>query len=564
MLRHKNFNPTYHESSVAATYEAAFCKLEEDEPDAAQLFSLLSFFDPEHVSTDILTDNADQIGSDNPLLQVLKYSLNFERSVSQLRQLSVQRFTRRPEEPRALWIHDLVQEMYRDRMAATIQTECLELALTLLHSCFPEELLEMSDPATWKNYEKCLPHVIAGIKHANNLDARSVRFARLCRDAGWFLYHKGQYDRAIELTTMSIPLIEQHYGTDDDEYISAVNLLAAANHTKGYHKVALKWYFKVLEYRQKKYGQADTTTNTMHNIALCYHEASELIESQRRFEEIVSYWTMKYGPDHKSTLCSEMSMARNLRYQGSFALAEDLLRKCRTGLLRECGPQHIWSLLSLSELASAIWRRDHARYEEAETMHRQALAEKIEQIGEEHVHTWDSYGDLGYMIWKCDPSRKLQAEELMMKALRPYVETLTVNHPQTREFYDYLAEFYRETNQLEKLESMKDKFGTPAIPSPLIFNSQEQNNFVDENGGKLERNALAVGDYKLLEVLGSTSGQQHDASAKPRESSSIDLRDEVVPLEGLFPDVKSLPDPEKSTQEKITVPVSSTEGLPSA
>ena len=77
MLRHKNFNPTYHESSVTATYEAAFRKLEEDEPDAAQLFALLSFFDPEHVSTDILTENADQVVPDNPLIQVLKYSLNF-------------------------------------------------------------------------------------------------------------------------------------------------------------------------------------------------------------------------------------------------------------------------------------------------------------------------------------------------------------------------------------------------------------------------------------------------------------------------------------------------------
>ena len=184
MLRHQNFNPSYHEFSVTATYEAAFRKMEEDEPDAAQLFSLLSFFDPEYVATDILTNNADQIDPSNPLLQVLKFSLNFERLVSQLRQFSVQRFTLHSDESRALWIHDPVQEMYRDRMSVSTQIECLQLELTLLHSCFPEELLMMSDPAMWKNYEKCLPHVVAAIKHAKTLDVHSVRFARLCRDAG--------------------------------------------------------------------------------------------------------------------------------------------------------------------------------------------------------------------------------------------------------------------------------------------------------------------------------------------------------------------------------------------
>ena len=135
MLGHTNFNPSYDTSSVTATFEAVFRKLDEEEPDASRLFALLSFFDPEHIATNILTGNADQVReNDNPLYQVLKYTLNFERSVSQLRQLSLQRFTRHADEPKALWIHDLVQELYRDRMAVHVQRECLELAVTLLHS----------------------------------------------------------------------------------------------------------------------------------------------------------------------------------------------------------------------------------------------------------------------------------------------------------------------------------------------------------------------------------------------------------------------------------------------
>ena len=531
---------------MSATYETAFLKLEQDEPDAAQLFSLLSFFDPEYVSTDILTNNADQIASENPLVQVLKYSLNFERSVSQLRQFSVQRFTRRPDESRALWIHDLVQEMYRDRMSTNLQAERLELAITLLHSCFPEELLGMADPATWNNYEKCMPHVIAGIVHAKKLNAQSVRFARLCRDAGWFLYHKGQYDGAIEMATISIPLLEDNYGEEDDEYIMAVNLLAAVHHTKGNFRMALKWYFKVLTHREKTLGLTDNTNNTKHNIALCYHEAGNFEESNRRFEEVVSFWETKYGPDHSSTLCSQMSMARNIRYQGNFDLAEQILQKCREGLLRECGSQHMWTLLSGSELASAIWRGDSSRYKEAEKLHREALIEKVKQLGEDHVHTWDSYADLGCMISKCDPSRKEEAEQLMMKALKQYAETLTINHSQTREFYGYLVEFYQETNQPEKLEILRETFGIPNTPSPLITPLAEQESLnTGKDDSQLDLGKERVRGGPKLDITPDTTSTMAD--------DKVQLNDNTPSLEALFPDVKSLPEPRLSEEENIAV-----------
>jgi tetratricopeptide (TPR) repeat protein len=532
MLRHKNFNPTYHESSVTATYEAAFRKLEDEEPDAAQLFSLLSFFDPENVSTDILTDNANEVGIDNPLLQVLKYSLNFERSISQLRQFSVQRLTRSSGEPRAIWIHDLVQEIYRDRMPSKNKFECLELALTLLHSCFPEDLLEMSDPGTWRNYEKCLPHVVAGIKHAEKLDAHSVRFARLCRDAGWFLYHKGQYNRAIEMTTMSLPLIEQHYGKEDDEYVSAINLLAAANHTKGNHALALKWYFKVLDFREKKYGRRDdATTNTLHNIALVFHEAGDFEESERRFEEVVTNWKTKYGSDHRSTLCSQMSAARNYRYQGKYQVSEEMLQMSHAGLVRDCGTNHIWSLLSLSELASTIWRRDDGRFEQAEGLHRAALAEKIKSLGEDHVHTWDSYGDLGHMIWRCDPSRADEAEEMILRALRPYVETLTIDHPQTREFYDYLVDIYRVENQPEKLDALRTTFGVPSDHPPLSRTIEHRE---------------AVDIHSVIEETDSV--RPHGITQQCEDKTALS--------ELILPSVKYLPEPARILEERVAVPVS--------
>jgi tetratricopeptide (TPR) repeat protein len=544
MLSHRNFNPSYPESSVTATFEAVFTKLEEDEPDAAKLFALLSFFDPEYIAADILTGNADQVNNDNPLYQILKYTLNFERSVSQLRQLSLQRFTRRPDEPKALWIHDLVHELYRERMSEQVQKSCLELALTLLHACYPEEILDMNDTANWKNYEKCLPHIVAGIKHADKLDSHSVKFARLCRDAGWFFYQKGQYDKAVELAEMSIPLLKQHFGGDHDDYISALNLLAAANHTTGNFKMALKWYFEVLAYRQRKYGLCEDTTNTMHNIALCYHEGGEYEESQHRFEEVVSFWSSKFGQDDIHTYMSLLSMSRNIRYMGDLSLAEDNLWKCKEFFEKKCGLTHIFTLVTLSELACAIWRRDHNRLAEAESMHREALKSKVECLGEEHMHTWDSYGDIGYMILKCDPTRSKEGEELLLRVIKSYTETMGINHSQTLEFYGILEDHYTTTDQREKLQILRETIGTPTPPTPLLLPRAAFTSVVTGDTGSTQPDGHK---FSSSVISGDTTSDLHNQSTQIMTPSaatfSAGTGDGAVLSLGLFPDVASLPDP---------------------
>jgi len=556
MLGHTNFNPSYDTSSVTATFEAVFRKLDEEEPDASRLFALLSFFDPEHITTDILTGNADQVReNDNPLYQVLKYTLNFERSVSQLRQLSLQRFTRHADEPKALWIHDLVQELYRDRMAVHVQRECLELAVTLLHSCYPDEILDMNDTSNWRNYEKCLPHIFASIKHAEKLDSHSARFACLCRDAGWFFYHKGQYDRAVDLASTSISLLETCYGIDNDEYISAVNLLAAANHTRGNFKVALKWYFTVLSHRQRKYGLSENTANTMHNIALCYHEGGEYEEAQRRFEEVLAYWTSTFSPDDQHSLMTLLSMSRNIRYRGDFALAEANLVRCKAGLEKQCGPKHIFTLVALSELASAIWRRDPGRLAEAEAFHRQALVSKIAVLGEEHIHTWDSYADIGYMLLKCDPSRQNEGERLVLKALESYVDSMGIDNSQAIEFYQYLEEFYQQRNETEKLSELKTKFGTPKVPSPILGPTRQRermacptlglDDHIEEphlrgNHDTIVRSQSSISTdsgHRLRAVENAVTGEKNLESLAAAARREQPLRDDM------FPDVRLLPDP---------------------
>jgi tetratricopeptide (TPR) repeat protein len=500
---------------------------------------LLSFFDPEYIASDILTDNAREIDESNPLRQILKYTLNFDKSISQLRQLSLQRFTHRADEPKALWIHDLVHELYRKRMTNTVQKESLELALTLLHACFPEEKLDMYETSNWRDYEKCLPHIVAGIKHADKLESHSVKFASLCRDAGWFFYFKGGYDKAVDLAGISIPLLELHYDKDDERYLSAINLLAAANHTRGNFQQALKWYFEILASRKRKYGMSRKTADTMHNIALCYHEAGEYKESQKLFEEAVAFLNSECGADDVNTIISVLSMSRNIRYMGNFELAEEDLWKCRKVFLEENGPKNMFFLIASTELASAIWRRNSDRFAEAENIHQNSLAVKIEVLGEEHVHTLDSYADIGCMILKCDHSRLDEGEEYILKAIKSYVETMGISHVQTIEYYDFLVDFYQTTNRYEKIEALKERFGSPIYPKPPIHPVMppvfspipaEQHEVDATEAPEINATRLLLENQLIVEPAPAID--RHDNDRKKHELIHV----------GMFPSISSLPE----------------------
>jgi tetratricopeptide (TPR) repeat protein len=229
-------------NAVATSWMISFDQIRVDLPRAAEILSLMAFFDRQAIPESLLKDQDEPFSSFKESIgKLLAYSL-VTRNVK----------TTHFDEHRLAHLISrawLRQKGDDDKWLAAAQQRILER--------FPKE--------EYKDWDICglyLPHARAVIDRELKIPSGtySQSTIRLLSRVGKFLHFQGSYAPSMEISKQLFDYCLEHLGPEHPDTLWSVNILAVALEKQGQHEAAEKLYRQALAGREKALGPEQHNT----------------------------------------------------------------------------------------------------------------------------------------------------------------------------------------------------------------------------------------------------------------------------------------------------------------
>ncbi|OIW23392.1 TPR-like protein [Coniochaeta ligniaria NRRL 30616] len=359
------------------------------------LFNLLTFFEPDSISEDILTQGSRGLDED---FSFLSDEIDFDDAWLPLQRAAL---IGRSGSSKVLSIHRLVQSAGRKRLNESEYISCFDAVVHMLCWGFPDHSsVDIGHQiSAWSRCEKCLPHV----NHLVNLVKRQglksndrMKYADLLLRCSWYLYEREMYIIAKGMVEQAISTFED---TTTLEYASAIDLggLIDLDLTQGAQ--ALEPFKRALEIRKARLGPEDPfIAYSLNNIALAYTEMGELDLAYAAHKEAIGL-RLKANSDRIGNSYSNMSSL--LLRMGRPDEAEEMLARCPSlkdftddTFLSTGNPRFSGDMVLLSRVRLA-----QGRLADALRLASGALRFRQEKLGN-RLKTCDSQYDVASMLIK--------------------------------------------------------------------------------------------------------------------------------------------------------------------
>ena len=305
-------------NSVMTTWQVTFECVRKEKQSAADLLSLMSFFNPQAIPEFALQSYnrvaEGRIRRVKDVLSVLQLSRNRQEEdrkksfFDDVAVLQAYSLVSAMAEKGVFKMHPLVQHCTIAWLSLARKVERFRMGFVEI---IKKEFL-VKEAGDWEECKQLMPHIEAfypGKPGDNSFD----RWVTLTTDAGGLLDEKGKYNEAAILCRRALEGKEEGLGQQHPDTLWSVNDLAVVLHNQG------------------KYDEAER----LHRQAL------EGIEKE-------------LGKQHPDTLSSINNLATVLRDQGKHDKAERLHRQALEGREKELGKQHPDTLLSINNLANTL------------------------------------------------------------------------------------------------------------------------------------------------------------------------------------------------------------------
>ncbi|KAL6787041.1 TPR-like protein [Trichoderma sp. SZMC 28012] len=228
-------------------------------------------------------------------------------------------------------------------------------------------------------------HVQAALDYRPNEDTLK-QWATLCYKGGCYAYDQGKYNIAEEMANKSKKSCERQYGKDGNSTLQTISLLAS------------------ILYYQDRWDEA---------------EALEV--------QVLETTKAKLGSEHPETLRSMDNLSSTYRSQGRWDEAEELEAQVLKARKDTLGADHLDTLHSMGNLALTYLKQ--GRLNEAEKLQVQVMEAHKVASRVDHPETLHSMG--GLALTYCSQGRWDEAEKLQVQVLKAYKIKPGVNHPDT-------------------------------------------------------------------------------------------------------------------------------------
>ena len=453
--------------SVLSTWEASFEAIENHNPAAARLLSLLAFVNFEDIFLGLfdgdragvlasaptrVAEPSEAMTSSNETWQLFLFS-GQQRTVYELESAfeTLQSYSLIQWKPdqKSYAIHKLVHAWGQDRLEADGQRQLSSLALELMTDAIAKDQMDPSHQL------RLVPHVMASFdmfSHLHeSLDELAMGRLGMIDEMEGFLSRIGRWSEAYNMQVFHFRKTEKMLGKEHPSTLRSMNNLASVLSSQGKYDEAEEMHRQALALTERVLGKEHPDTLTsINNLALVLSSQGKYDEAEEMHRQELALTERVLGKEHPDTLASMNNLALVLSSQGKYDEAEEMHRQALA--LRETvlGKEHPDTLTSMNNLALVLSKQ--GKYDEAEEMHGQALALRETVLGKEHPDTLTSMNNLALVL--SSKGKYDEAEEMHRQALALRETVLGKEHPDTLTSMNNLALVLSSQGKYDEAEEM--------------------------------------------------------------------------------------------------------------
>ncbi|CAG7917172.1 unnamed protein product [Penicillium olsonii] len=443
-------------NSIIVTWQMSFDHIRRTHPSAADLLSLMCFFDrqgiPENLirrslgyTVDASSTSQDEGCGDYDDFESTTQDADHATEWTLEKACSNEEDT--PVDGTSFQMHRLVQLAMRRWLETHKQTERWK-------RCFIRTLSSEVQDAEYENWPVCelvLPHVLSAVTQPPIEETTMEKWAAVIHVAAAFTCHRGDHSKSAELASLASETTGRLLGPYHESTLCSLGALAAARQGQGQYKAAEEILVQLLEIRKRILGSEHPQTVTiMHDLATLYYHQGRYIEAENIGFQALEIRKRILGLNHPATLMSMGNLAAFRGNQGRYSEAEMDELQLLEMRKRLVDPDHPATLCSMSNLATTYF--DQGRYIEAEDILVQVVEIRKRIIGWDHPDTLGSFGNLASIYLA--QGRHRDAEDIGVRVLETRQRILGWDHPDTLYSMNNLAFIYFDQGRYTESEEM--------------------------------------------------------------------------------------------------------------
>lgn len=448
-------------NSIIITWQISFNHIRQLRPSAANLLSLMSYFDRQNIPDYLLRAPGDETRDEDKsqssdLGDYMDDEWNasqsefsdwdaFEEDITMLRDYS---FISVTADERRFQMHRLVQIATQKWLEIDGQQEkWIQQFVSILSAHLPSGAYE-----NWTTWESLLPHAKAAGAQRLHDEAGLVDWASILHKTAWYYETKRHAHEAEETSIRAMKVRKKILGEDHVDTMRSTTIVGLAYMLQGRWEEAKTLFLKVMELRKQKLGadHLDTVGN-MNDLARVYWYQGRWEAAEKLFVEVIGIRKRKLGPEHPDTVDSIGNLASVYYRQDQMAAAERLYLEITEVRKRILGPDHPDTLSTMGNLAATY--REQGRMDEVEKLQVEILEIAKNKMGPDHLFTLLSTNNLATTY--SSQGHWSLAEKLFITVIEIRKQKLGADHPSTLIGMSNLATTLRNQQRWEESEKLQ-------------------------------------------------------------------------------------------------------------
>ncbi|KAJ5810568.1 P-loop containing nucleoside triphosphate hydrolase protein [Penicillium pulvis] len=507
-------------NSILITWQLSFDHIQQSQPAAAGLLSLMSFFDRQGIPAALLQHHLAE-GSDDNGESGTESSIDhdFEENIQVLRDYSMISIS---VDGATFEMHRLVQLAMRKLLEVHGQLQrWMQQFIEILWCEFPNGEFE-----NWAVCQPLFSHIQSAVLQSPDDEGILPKWADLLNRAASFALTKGNVRESEALAVLAMHIRTKLFGSQHKHTIDSLEMAGRAYILSGKWEDAKTLQLEVIRYRKQVLGtEHPETLDSISNLASTYQYQGQWKEAEELNVQVIETSKQVLGPEHPDTLISISNLASTYQYQGRWKEAEELIVQVIEARKRVLGPEHPSTLMSISNLA--LTYQDQGQWKEAEELNVQVIETSKQVLGPEHPDTLISIGNLA-MTYQYQRRLK-EAEELEVQVIEARKRVLGPEHPSTLMSISNLALTYQDQGRLKEaeelsvqvIEARKQVLG-PEHPDTLISISNLASTYQDQ-GRLKEAEELSM---QVIEARKRVLGPEHPSTLMSISNLALTYQDQ--------------------------------------
>lgn len=366
-------------NSVVTTWQLSFERIRHERPSAADLLSLMSFFNPQEIPEKTLRNYGKDSARAETGEDASKANSSFDEDLDVLYEYSL--VTILPDKD-ACEMHALVQFCTRVWLSSFGRVEpWRDCFIQLLAQEFPHGMYE-----TWEECQRLLPHIEPLFNIEPVCEKTAKAWTELLTHAACYLCLKGSYEVAQAVAQNAVTTRERIFGPDDGRTLKSVIILSTVLCGRGEFNEAEKLDRQVLAMTRKTLGEHHPETLlSMSNLISVLNRQEKYDEAEKLAWRVLPIMEEVLGEQDPDMLASIGNISLVLQAQEKYGEAEKLMRRTLAGMERVLGEQHPDTIMSVWSLAYLLCKLK--RYEEAKPLYQRAHKGYLQTLGSQHPYT---------------------------------------------------------------------------------------------------------------------------------------------------------------------------------